>query len=108
MDPKFISDVLTIFLETMPEGLDKLNNLIQDESDWDAISKQAHFLKSSTSVVKVGDMFDKLYDIEKLTKISGTEIETIKIIFAEIQELFIQAHPILLSENERYKKAVVA
>ena len=108
MDPKFISDVLTIFLETMPEGLDKLNNLIQDESDWDAISKQAHFLKSSTSVVKVGDMFDKLYDIEKLTKISGTELETIKIIFAEIQELFIQAHPILLSENERYKKAVVA
>ena len=108
MDPKFISDVLTIFLETMPEGLDKLNNLIQDGSDWDAISKQAHFLKSSTSVVKVGDMFDKLYDIEKLTKISGTEIETIKIIFAEIQELFIQAHPILLSENERYKKAVVA
>ena len=108
MDPKFISDVLTIFLETMPEGLDKLNNLIQDGSDWDAISKQAHFLKSSTSVVKVGDMFDKLYDIEKLTKISGTELETIKIIFAEIQELFIQAHPILLSENERYKKAVVA
>ena len=108
MDPKFISDVLTIFLETMPEGLDKLNNLIQDESDWDAISKQAHFLKSSTSVVKVGDMFDKLYDIEKLTKISGTEQETINIIFAEIQELFIQAHPILLSENERYKKAVVA
>ena len=99
---------MTIFLENMPEVLDKLNNVIQDGSDWDAISKQAHFLKSSTSVVKVGDMFDKLYDIEKLTKISGTELETIKIIFAEIQELFIQAHPILLSENERYKKAVVA
>jgi CheY-like chemotaxis protein len=107
MDPKFISDVLAIFLETMPEGLDKLDSLIKNGTDWDAISKQAHFLKSSTSVIKLRDMFEQLHSIEKLAKEADPDIDTIKAIFAEIQLMFIEAHPFLISENERYKKELV-
>jgi PAS domain S-box-containing protein len=108
MDPKFISDVLGIFLETMPEGLDKLGDLIHDRRDWDAISKQAHFLKSSTSVVKVKDMFEKLHSIEKMAKGSAVDEDAITVIFAEIRSVFTEAHPLLITEYERYKRAVAA
>src|SRR5690606_15747090 len=52
-DPGYISDVIEIFLGTMPEGLEKLEHLIKETDDWEATYKQAHFLKSSVSVIKV-------------------------------------------------------
>jgi PAS domain S-box-containing protein len=108
MDPKFISDVLEIFLDTMPEGLEKLENLLKEKSDWEAVSKQAHFLKSSTSVVRISDMFDKLHDIEKLAKEETPDEATILAIFANIKEMFSEAYPTLASENQRFKKTIAA
>jgi HPt (histidine-containing phosphotransfer) domain-containing protein len=108
MDPKFISDVLDIFLDTMPEGLDKLESLLNEKSDWEAISKQAHFLKSSTSVVRISDMFDKLHDIEKLAREETPDEATIVAIFTNIKDMFTEAHPTLMSENQRFKKTLAA
>jgi PAS domain S-box-containing protein len=108
MDPKFISDVLDIFLDTMPGGLDTLESLLKVKTDWEAISKQAHFLKSSTSVVRVGDMFDKLHSIEKLAKEDIPDEATIEAIFANIREMFTEAYPTLISENQRFKKSIAA
>lgn len=108
MDPKFISDVLDIFLDTMPGGLDTLEDLLKQKTDWEAISKQAHFLKSSTSVVRVGDMFDKLHSIEKLAKEETPDEATIEALAANIREMFTEAHPTLVSENLRFKKSIAA
>ncbi|MBL7719521.1 MAG: PAS domain S-box protein [Flavipsychrobacter sp.] len=107
MDPKFISDVLDIFLETMPGGLETLAELLESRNDWEAISKQAHFLKSSTSVVRIGDMFDKLHAIEKMAKENQPDEAAILNIFAEIQRMFREAHPTLIAEGERFKRATV-
>ncbi len=108
MDAKFISDVLNIFLDTMPEGLEKLDHLLQEKNDWEAISKQAHFLKSSTSVVRIGDMFDKLHSIEKMAKEEPINEPVIVQLFADIQSMFSEAHPTLISENQRFKTKVTA
>jgi hypothetical protein len=100
-DPGYISDVLEIFLSTVPGGLVKLEEDIQN-GEWEAIYKQSHFLKSSVSVVKVGDMFEKLGNIELLAK-DRKEEQTIRHLFSEIMIIFTQAHPLLIEEKNKHQ-----
>ena len=66
--PDYIRQVLTIFMENTPPGLKELERLVQGKKDWDKISKQAHFLKSSVGIVKVNGMHERLQQIESLAK----------------------------------------
>jgi len=99
-DPVYINEVIDIFLSTMPDGLTKLGNLIRSTDDWEATYKQAHFLKSSVSVIRVRDMFDKLGRIEKLAKTQGNK-EEIKNTLDEVQAIFKEALPVILAEKEK-------
>ncbi|MGN6569466.1 MAG: response regulator, partial [Flavipsychrobacter sp.] len=99
-DPQYIHDVIEIFLGTMPEGLDKLEDLIRNTSDWEAIYKQAHFLKSSVSIVKVRDMFDDLAKIESLAKQQANKDEIVKLL-DKILSIFKEAHPVLIEEMNK-------
>lgn len=101
-DSNYMHEVLDIFLSTMPEGLIKLDNLIFNTDDWDGISKQAHFLKSSVGVVKIKNIFEQLADIEMMAK-ERKDIEKIKTIIKEVLSVFDEAHPIVLTEKEKHK-----
>jgi HPt (histidine-containing phosphotransfer) domain-containing protein len=66
--PTFIKQVLEIFLENTPPGINQLEQLIRNTNKWDAISKQAHALKSSVDIVKIHGMRDRFHQIELLAK----------------------------------------
>lgn len=105
-DSNYIYDVIEIFLTTMPEGLEKLAGLINDTDDYEAIYRQAHFLKSSVSVVKVRDMYDYLAQIEYLGK-EKKEKEEIKRLLGILQDIYKEAHPIIIAEREKHKPAQI-
>jgi DNA mismatch repair ATPase MutS len=98
-DPGYICDVLEIFLSTMPDGLKKLEGLIKQSDDWEGIYKQSHFLKSSVSVVKVRDMFDKLSAIELLAK-DKKDKDRIAQLFDEIAATFDEALPLIIAKRD--------
>ena len=103
-DPGYIYDVMEIFMGSMPEGLDKLEKLIRETDDWDATYKQAHFLKSSVSVVKVRNMYDQLARIEALARNKEGK-EEINSLLDAILNTFKEARPILLDKLEKSKAA---
>jgi HPt (histidine-containing phosphotransfer) domain-containing protein len=67
-DPMYIKEVTGIFLETMKNGLPKLQDLIMNTNDYEAIHKQAHFLKSSASIIRIRDTYENLVRIDAMSK----------------------------------------
>ena len=67
-DTNYVYDVIKLYLDTMPSGIEKLEQLIRVDGGYEVIQKQAHFLKSSASVVKVRSMHDNLIEIEMLAR----------------------------------------
>ncbi|XZF12873.1 PAS domain S-box protein [Chitinophagaceae bacterium MMS25-I14] len=101
-DNGYMYEVLQIFLGTMPEGLEKLENLIRNTDDWESVYRQAHFLKSSVSIVKIRGMYDNLVRIESMAK-NEPDKEAITVILDETLAIFKEAHPLLIAEKERNK-----
>lgn len=103
-DSKYLYELLDIFLGTTPDGLVKLEQHITETDDWDAIYKQAHFLKSSVGIVKIRDMHAQLLRIEELGRKQDGK-EEIKELMAKIISTFTEAHPVLIAERNKHKKA---
>ncbi len=103
-DSTYIYEVLNLFLDTVPKSLDILEQLIMETDDYDAIQRRAHSLKSSSSVIKVRDMFDNVARIDILARgKSGkdemkTRINTTLINFRE-------ALPLIRTEKKKHKPA---
>lgn len=105
-DPKYIYDVIEIFLDNTPEGMVKLDELIRNTDDFDAIYKQAHFLKSSVSIVKVRDMFEKLNQIESIAR-GEKDKDAIILLLDEIQATFSEAMPEILQVKAKNDPATI-
>jgi len=99
-DPDYINEVLNLFLGTMPEGLEQLEHLVRNTEDWTAINKQAHFLKSSVSVVHIRDMFQYLTEIENSAK--EKDKAAILPVLDKLLNTYHAAHPLLIAEKERH------
>lgn len=99
-DSNYIYELIKLFLDTMPEGLARLKEFV-DIADWDNMAKQAHFLKSSAGVIKVGNLYNQLMRIEQLSKAQQNLLE-IQEIMEQIELSFQEAMPILISEQEKY------
>lgn len=97
--PDFIRQVLTIFMDNTPAGLKELEQLIRKGRSWDKISKQAHFLKSSVSVVKIRGMHEKLQQIESIAK-EKNDKQTVIGLLDEITDTFQLAERIILEKME--------
>lgn len=116
MEGQYISDVIDIFFSVMPEGLKKLADLVEENKNWEAIYKQAHFLKSSVSVIKVEGMYDRFYEIEVLgrksfeakkakEKVDKKAVkEAMTKVMHELQSLFAVAEPVIVAEKNKYAK----
>ncbi len=105
-DPAYISEVLSLFLGTMPDGLGQLGRLVREGSDYDAIYRQSHFLKSSVSVVRVRNMFDNLAKLEALGKNKASQDEMMPVM-EELEQTYSEAHPVLVAEKEKGAKSAV-
>jgi CheY-like chemotaxis protein len=91
--------VINIFLDTMPEGLAQLAHLVRDTEDYEAIYRQAHFLKSSVSVIRVRDMFANLTKLEDLAKAHAPREQMLPLLEV-LETTFDAARPVLLAEKE--------
>ncbi len=100
-DPGYIYDVLEIFLGSVPQGIQSLNHLIINTEDWDAIQKQAHTLKSSLGIVRIGNLHELMAKIEERA-IKRLDKEAVIALGREISETFNNAMPILEAEKEKY------
>jgi len=100
-DREYMHDVLSIFINTMPDGLLELR-MFTEEGDFDKIAKQAHALKSSFGVVKIKDLYHQLADVERFA-MDRQNLGTIKKLVTEIYEIYSEAHPVVLHEWERHK-----
>ncbi|MCB0695783.1 MAG: Hpt domain-containing protein [Chitinophagaceae bacterium] len=103
-DSKYKFELLTIFLDTVGEGLANLEKLIKETGDMDAIYKQAHALKSSAGIVKVRDMHGQLARIEELGRANTGESE-INSLFDDLMSTYRQAHPLLVGVRDKNKPA---
>jgi len=105
-DPKYIYDVIEIFLDSTPDGVAKLGELIRDTEDFDAIYKQAHSLKSSVGIVKVRDMFEKLGKIEEIAR-GDMNKAAITSIYGEVETTFNEAMPEIIGAMEKNKPTAI-
>jgi HPt (histidine-containing phosphotransfer) domain-containing protein len=106
-DPEYMYEVIQIFLDSTPGGVKKLGEMIEKGSGWDEISKQAHSLKSSVSVIKIRGVYEQLAEIEHITRqkqgIDETAKGKIGCLFNNIATTFAEAEPVLLEEIKKYK-----
>lgn len=99
-DPVYINEVLDLFLGTMTDGLEQLENLVKHTEDWDGIYRQAHFLKSSVSVVQVRDMFDNLAKIERAAQ-QKEDKAGMALMLEQILATYQEARPLLMAEKTK-------
>jgi hypothetical protein len=101
-DSKYMYEVMNIFLTTVPDGLNKLEKLVKGKEDYEGIHRQAHSLKSSFSIVKVGDIFDNIAAIVLLGR-QGTGIEEITDRMEKVRTTFDAALPVIKAERDKNK-----
>lgn len=101
-DSKYMYEVMNIFLTTVPDGLNKLEKLVKAQSDYEGIHRQAHSLKSSFSIIKVGDIFDNIAAIVLLGR-AGTGMEEITERMGKVRSTFDAALPVLVAERDKNK-----
>ena len=99
-DASYIHEVLSLFLESVPDKIQELNRLVKTGNDFEAIRQLAHFLKSSANIVRVRDMYDGLARMEILAK-QHTGKEEIVAIMNAMMENFNEAMPLILAEQQR-------
>lgn len=100
-EPAYIYDILGIFLDTVPKGIYNLEQSINDNNDLFIVYKNAHFLKSSTTVIKIGDLHENICKIADLARNKvddrGEMLELITYIKADLDK----AVPILIEEKNK-------
>jgi len=99
-EPGYIFDVINLFMEVMPEGLNKLEAIAKTTDDFDAIHKQAHYLKSSAAIIKISGMYDDLAKIVSLSRENRGKEEIIERV-DHILGNFKEAEPLILAERAK-------
>lgn len=95
--PEYMKQVLIIFMENTYPGVDVLKKLIDEKADFEPISKQAHFLKSSVGIIKIKDMYETLKQIEMLGK-EKKDREEIERLMTIVLDTFKNAKKIILAK----------
>ena len=104
-DTTYVYEVVSLFLNTLSDGMAKLEQLITSEADFDEIRFQSHFLKSSAKVVKVRGMYEGFLELEELTR-EHTGREKLLPLLSSLKSVFLEARPELEREVAKAQKAV--
>lgn len=98
-EPEYLASVMQIFMDTMGGGLKKLEEMVNKWEDFEAIGKQAHFLKSSAVIIKIKDVHENLMKIEHIAKREEVK-DDIKKSLAIIVKNYKKALPELQAEAQ--------
>ena len=101
-DSTYIYEVLNLFLDTVPKSLEILDQLIRETDDYESIQRRAHSLKSSSSVIKVRDMFDNVARIDILARSKSGKDEMRTRMDATLVN-FNEALPLIRAERKKNK-----
>ena len=96
-DKAYVNELTGLFLNTVSDGLDKLEELVNAYDDLDQIRRQAHFLKSSANVIKVKGMFEDFVELEALAR-EGEPKEKMLPLLNNLLVTFADARPELEAE----------
>ncbi len=102
-DPDYIHEVLRLFMDSVPETIKELEQSVKEGTDFEAIVKQAHFLKSSSYIVKVKNMYENVTQIELLAK-KGSGLSEINEMLQDVIANFDLALPLIQAEQKRTEK----
>ena len=95
----FIHEVLSIFMDSTPKGLQELEKMVNENAGFEKIQKQAHFLKSSFGIVRVDGIHDRLQEIETLAREQKGR-EDINRMTDEIKGIFAEAEVLIKTKME--------
>ena len=104
-DAKYAYEVISLFLNTLSDGMVKLEKMINDKADFDDIRFQSHFLKSSAKLVKVNGMYDGFFRIENMARENKGRDQMVPIL-ESLMGIFKEAKPVLETEVKKNKKAM--
>lgn len=96
----YVAQVLAIFMDNTPSGLRDLAQLVDVGQDMDKISRQAHFLKSSVSIVRIKGMQETLQRIESLAK-DERNLPEIRNLLVDLTKTFAIAEQLINKELNR-------
>jgi HPt (histidine-containing phosphotransfer) domain-containing protein len=96
---EFTQQVLTIFMDNTPKGIEELKTLVAKKAIYDKIQKQAHFLKSSFGIVKVEGMHERLQQMESIAR-EKKDRKAIDQLMQEITAIFEKAEPVIKQKME--------
>jgi HPt (histidine-containing phosphotransfer) domain-containing protein len=101
-DPKYVYDIVSLYLKVVPSGIENLEKLAKEGKDYEAIVKQAHFLKSSAKVISVRGVYDSLVSVEMEARRSGN-IDLITSQVTAMAATIKEALPVLVAEQKKCK-----
>ncbi len=99
-DESFIITMVQTFLKTLPETIKKIEQSLHNQ-DWENVYRSAHFAKSSLSVIKIGEMFDWVLQVEVNAK-NETDLDKIPGLVEKIKQKYLLAE-VILHEKFRAK-----
>jgi HPt (histidine-containing phosphotransfer) domain-containing protein len=103
----FVLDVLTLFMNNVPDQMKKFEAMIGEKDDfsaeeWTAIQKKAHAIKSSVLYVRIRSLFDGFQEIEHNAR-GERDIKKIRDKFTFLLSEYNAALPLVLEEIEKCK-----
>ncbi len=104
-DTQYAYEVIGLFLTTVKGGLEALDDMINNSDDYEEIKKKAHYLKSSSNVVKVRGMKDTLMEMEDLAS-TGKGKDQLAQMLKSMQETFTEAIPVIEAEIKKNEPVV--
>jgi HPt (histidine-containing phosphotransfer) domain-containing protein len=104
----YMYEIINIFISTNTSGLVKLEKLIKMPATYDEIQRQAHFLKSSSAIIKVRNNHEHLVKIDAMMKAAIKEqvepdMNEVKSRLDTILSNYEEALPMLKKEMKKYK-----
>lgn len=92
-DESYIQTMVHTFLENMPGTIKRIEQSFIDK-DWENLYKAAHYAKSSLSIIKINEMYDRVVAIEGIAK-NKTDFSALPELVEKTKEKFSQAQQVL-------------
>jgi HPt (histidine-containing phosphotransfer) domain-containing protein len=99
-DTNYIYEVVSLYLNNVSAGLEKLEKYITEANDHEVIQRQAHALKSSAGIIKVRDMYENLVAIEAAAR-DKQPVSSMAASLANILKNFEEALPLIEAEKKK-------
>lgn len=95
-DESFIKLMVETFLRTMPDTIKKIEQSLS-EQNWESVYQISHYAKSSLSIIKIGEMYNWIVQIETNAK-NETDLYILPDLVKKVKDAFHHAEALLRSK----------